>query len=265
MGHVLLLKEQPQRIISLVPSQTELLYDLGLRDEIVGITKFCVHPDELFRSRQRVGGTKKIDFEKIRNLQPDLIIGNKEENERTQILELMHNYPVWMSDVKNLTDASEMIQAVGELVSKKDPALVMADQIKNEFNRLKSELQYHKPRIQRVAYFIWKNPYMTVAKDTFINHMLETCGFRNVFSESPDSRYPQVSVHQIQTADPELILLSSEPYPFKEKDVEVFKSICPAATVLIADGELFSWYGSRLLQAPRYFLQLLEKINQKDK
>src|SRR5690348_418993 len=105
---------KPKRIISLVPSQTELLYDLGLNEEVVGITKFCIHPEEWFLSKTRIGGTKKIDFEKIKSLKPDLIIGNKEENEESQIKELMKDYCVWMSDIKNLDDAVSMINSVGE-------------------------------------------------------------------------------------------------------------------------------------------------------
>src|ERR1700722_20147309 len=98
MGRTISVEWPVKRIISLVPSQTELLYSLGLADEVIGITKFCVHPKEWFHSKTRVGGTKKLDFEKIAALKPDLIIGNKEENEEVQIKQLMQDYPVWMSD-----------------------------------------------------------------------------------------------------------------------------------------------------------------------
>lgn len=259
----------PKRIISLVPSQTELLYDLGLRDEVVGITKFCVHPEEWFRNKTRVGGTKKYDFEKIKTLQPDLIIGNKEENEQEQIEELMRNYNVWMSDIYTLKDTLNMIACLGILVEKNNEATNLKLKIESQFHQLSivspfsqepfsgSILPTPVSRI-RTAYFIWNKPYMVAGNNTFINEMLKVCGFKNVFETS---RYPEVNAQQIAEANPELILLSSEPYPFKEKHLEEFKAICPDAKIFIVDGEIFSWYGSRLLKAPDYFRQLLKKIS----
>lgn len=247
------LPSKPQRIISLVPSQTELLYDLGLRDEVVGITKFCIHPEEWFRSKTRVGGTKKIDFEKIKALQPDLIIGNKEENEQEQIEELMKHYNVWMSDIYNLKDATDMITRVGAIVGKQQESTLLKLRIESEFNSL--------PTVHsgiKTLYFIWNNPYMVAGETTFINEMLKASGFENAIQ---NSRYPELTDEQIAAAAPELILLSSEPYPFKEKHVEEFKKICPNAKVEIVDGELFSWYGSRLLKAPGYFKQLFQKVS----
>lgn len=246
------LPSKPQRIISLVPSQTELLYDLGLRDEVVGITKFCVHPEEWFRSKTRVGGTKKYDFEKIKALQPDLIIGNKEENEKEQIEELMKLYPVWMSDIYTLKDALNMIVYVGALVGKQEQANNIKLEVEYKFHQLSQQSITNNKQL-KVAYFIWNDPYMVAGSSTFINEMLKTCGFSNVFETL---RYPEVSAAQIAAAAPELILLSSEPYPFKEKHIEQFQAICPNAKVMIVDGELFSWYGSRLLQAPDYFKQV---------
>jgi ABC-type Fe3+-hydroxamate transport system substrate-binding protein len=247
----------PKRIVSLVPSQTELLYDLGLREEVVGITKFCIHPQEWHKNKTRIGGTKNIDFEKIKNLQPDLIIGNKEENEKGQIEELMHYFNVWMSDIYTLKDSFDMITRVGTIVGKQQEATMLKLQIESQFypliNRQLSIVN------RRCAYFIWRNPYIAVAKDTFIDEMLKVCGLVNVFSDL--SRYPEVSPQQIAAANPEIILLSSEPYPFKDKYIQEFKVICPNAKIIIVDGELFSWYGSRMLKAPTYFEQLLAIIN----
>ena len=249
------IKNFPQRIISLVPSQTELLFDLGLEKEVIGITKFCVHPNAWFRNKERIGGTKKINFEKIKALQPDLIIGNKEENQKDQIEELMKHYPVWMSDIKNLDDALEMITSVGEITNTKEKANPIASEIKNRFEKF-SLLTSHFS-LSETAYFIWKKPYMVAGSGTFIDSMLQQCGFKNVFEKT---RYPEINEEQIRAANPQLILLSSEPYPFKEKDVEEFKKICPDAKVLIVDGEIFSWYGSRLLHAPAYFEALLKSL-----
>jgi len=250
------LSSSPVRIISLVPSQTELLYDLGLREEVIGITKFCIHPEEWFRAKPRVGGTKKINFEKIQALKPDLIIGNKEENDQSQIEELMKHYPVWMSDIKNLDDALNMIEEIGELVNKKNEAIEISEEVRLRFDNLKLRtLNLKQPS---VAYLIWQDPLITIGSDTFIHDMLSRCAFTNVFSDQ--KRYPEIKKEDLKRHQPELILLSSEPYPFKEKHREEFQSICPRSTVLLVDGELFSWYGSRLLKSPGYFHSLVNKI-----
>ncbi len=250
---------KPQRIISLVPSQTELLFDLGLRDEVIGITKFCIHPNEWFRSKMRVGGTKKYDFEKIKALQPDLIIGNKEENEQEQIQELMKHYPVWMSDIYSLKDAINMITSLGAIVGKQNEAANIKGKIEYQFNHLTPFHSKVNNLPISVAYFIWNNPYMVAGNNTFINDLLKLCGLNNIFVNL-DSRYPVVSEEDIITLNPEIIFLSSEPFPFKEKHIKALKAICPAAEILIVDGELFSWYGSRLLKTPEYLKQLSDKF-----
>lgn len=253
LGRKVFLEKIPQRIISLVPSQTELLFDLGLEEEVVGITKFCIHPDNWFHSKTRIGGTKQFDFEKIKSLKPDLIIGNKEENDKEQMEELMKDYNVWMSDIKTLPDACEMIRNIGELVGKKEKAESFACKI--ELNFLSFDKESKSFPKKRVAYFIWKNPLMVAGKETFIDQMLHTCGFENVFSNL-ENRYPEVTAIDLGMANPELILLSSEPYPFKQKHVEELRVVCPSAKILLVDGELFSWYGTRLLKSPGYFLHL---------
>ncbi len=258
LNRTLDIPQPPRRIISLVPSQTELLYDLGLRDEVVGITKFCLHPEEWFRSKTRIGGTKKYDFEKIRMLAPDLIIGNKEENEQEQIELLMEKYPVWMSDIYTLTDAMDMILRLGRLVGKQQAAETLKLKIEKEFEELNTFLHQTAFTSKKVAYFIWREPYMVAANHTFIDHLLMHCGFKNVFSGEVFKRYPEVSAEQLKEADPEIILLSSEPYPFKEKHIAEFQSICKNARIITVDGELFSWYGSRLLHAPAYFKNLIQ-------
>lgn len=252
------LTETPKRIISLVPSQTELLYDLGLRDEVVGITKFCIHPEEWFRTKTRIGGTKNFDFEKIKILKPDLIIGNKEENEQSQIEELSKHYNVWISDIKTLNDALEMILSIGAIIGKNEEAINLQLEIESLFANF--PIQFRTYNIPTVAYFIWNNPYMVAGNNTFINDMLNRCGFTNVFASPDSSRYPEVFSKQIAEANPQVILLSSEPYPFKEKHIQEFQTICSGAKVIIVDGELFSWYGSRLLSAPAYFSKLIQSL-----
>jgi len=255
MGRAVLLYRKPVRIISLVPSQTELLYDLGLGECVVGITKFCIHPKEWFQSKMRIGGTKKLDLQKIKALQPDLIIGNKEENEENQVKELMRLYPVWMSDIKNLDDALHMIASIGEITDKKENALELSNKIRQGFKQFSA-----KPLNQiRTAYMIWYNPIMCAGNDTFINEMLALCGFQNALKSK---RYPALSTEELKRLNPELILLSSEPFPFKEKHIAEFQRACPDALIKLVDGELFSWYGSRLLHSPEYFLNLRNSIEQ---
>ena len=235
----------PKRIISVVPSQTELLFYLGLDKEVVGITKFCVHPAAQFKITPKVGGTKQLDIAKIKALNPDLIIANKEENERSQIEELINFCPVWISDISDLAGAIAMIGKVGALVGKSPEAKTLANQINQQFNN-----NTIKQSNLRAAYFIWRKPYMIAGKNTFIDSMLKKCGLANAFDLE---RYPEIDALVLVKANPDVILLSSEPYPFKEKHIAEFKEMLPSAIIKVVDGELFSWYGSRLLQAPEYF------------
>jgi len=247
----------PKKIISIVPSQTELLHYLGLEDEIIGVTTFCVHPEEWFRNKKRVGGTKKINFNTIAELQPDLIIANKEENEKAQIEELSKKYPVWISDIISLNDSLEMIKEIGKLTNRENKSAELIEKIKSKFELLKKEVTLH-PSL-RTLYFIWNKPYMLAGKNTFINEMLSACNLTNILS--PKDRYPEMTIEQIQKLNPELILLSSEPYPFKQKHIDELKVVLPDTQIRLVDGEMFSWYGSRLLLAPNYFKKLLNDIH----
>jgi ABC-type Fe3+-hydroxamate transport system substrate-binding protein len=252
MGRRITLMQRPCRIVSLVPSQTELLAHFGLHEEVVGITKFCIHPERWYRSKMRVGGTKQYDFEKIAALQPDLIIGNKEENDKAQIEQLMQLYPVWMSDIYNLADALQMIEYIGAITGKATEANTLTKEIEPAFASL-VQLQTHS---RRTAYFIWRNPWMVAGHNTFINEMLKCCNLQNVFAHS-NQRYPEITTTMLRDANPDLLLLSSEPYPFKESHLAELQAICPHAEIKLVDGELFSWYGSRLRMAPAYFRQLI--------
>ena len=242
----------PRRIVSLVPSQTELLFDLGLGGNVVGVTKFCVHPAGARAQSTVVGGTKNFDFEKIAALKPDLIIGNKEENYQDGIARLATQYPVWLSNISDLTEALGMIRRVGFIAGAKEKAAALADEIAASFAALKISRTEKAP--VSAAYFIWRKPYMVAAPGTFIDDMLRRAGFANAFAGL--SRYPEISAEQLAAAAPQRIFLSSEPYPFAAKHVAEFQAICPAATIEVVDGELFSWYGSRLLKSAAYFSQL---------
>ena len=254
MGRVIAVPNRPQRIISLVPSQTELLFDLGLDREIVGVTKFCVHPEEV-QTKQRVGGTKRLEFDAIDRLRPDLIIGNKEENERDDILKLADSYPVWMSDVVTLADALDMVRRVGRLVGKADASDRLATRIETGFADLRP-----LARPVRVGYFIWQKPLMVAGQNTFINDMLRRCGMENAFATESGSRYPELSTEDISAAGLDAILLASEPFSFGTKHRAAFAEQFAGVPVHLVDGEMFSWYGSRLLFAVDYLRELLDTL-----
>lgn len=249
----------PTRIISLVPSQTELLFDLGLGEEVAGITKFCVRPEGWSRSKTKVGGTKNIKMEIIHQLKPDLIIANKEENTKEQIEELSKSYRVWVTDIKTLDDAQHMIKNIGELVGKRERANLLLKKIKERFSHLETKLQTTNNKPQ-TAYLIWHNPYMVAGGDTFINDMLKHCGFENIFKET--NRYPEITIEQLKEKKCELLLLSSEPFPFKQKHIEELQQQLPGTKIILVDGEMFSWYGSRLLFAPEYFTGLIKEFRE---
>ena len=252
MGRRVAVPFPPQRIISLVPSQTELLFDLGLGKKVVGVTKFCIHPAEARAQSTVIGGTKNFDFEKIAALKPDLIIGNKEENYQDGIEQLAAKYPVWLSDISHLPEALDMIRRVGFIAGAKEKATALAHDIEASFTTLAAPAAEEPP--VSTAYFIWRKPYMAAASGTFIDDMLRRAGFANAFGGL--SRYPEISAAQLAEAAPRRIFLSSEPYPFAAKHLAEFQQICPAAVIEIVDGELFSWYGSRLQKSAAYFSQL---------
>lgn len=256
MGRTIRLAGPPLRIISLVPSQTELLVDLGLKDRLAGITRYCVHPSGLTEEIPVVGGTKDPDLEKIHTLRPDLIIGNKEENDQAVIEKLSDHFPVWMSDIKNLQDAIEMILALGNITGTLLMAETMTRNIQSRFDQLKNGQRILNNK--KTLYLIWRKPYMAVGPDTFIADMLRQCGLSPV--PASRERYIELTAEQILSIAPDHIFLSSEPFPFAEKHLQELGSLCPLANIRLVDGEMFSWYGSRLLKAPVYFEKLLAKL-----
>ncbi len=250
MQSTILLGQVPKRIVSLVPSQTEYLYDLGLEEEVVGITKFCIHPSIWRKSKTIIGGTKNVSFEKVRALKPDLIIGNKEENTKEDIELLKSIAPVWMSDIYTLDDALHMMLELGEVLKKKEKANTLVKTIRKQFSEL--EEQQFRNR-GSVLYLIWDKPIIGVASATFIDDILKRAGFSNVLANQ--ERYPQLE--QLDELDPNYVFLSSEPYPFKEMHIQNIQKKFPNSTIMLVDGELFSWYGSRLLKSVLYIKQIV--------
>lgn len=242
----------PKRIVSLVPSLTELLFDLGLDAETIGITKFCIHPAEWFRNKTRVGGTKTVNIERVKKLKPDLIIANKEENIKEQIDALSKFAPTYVSDIRNLDDAIVMIHFIGQLTNRVELAMAISLNIRQGFTNLQRNI---KRPVSKVLYMIWHKPWMSVGADTFINDMLSKMGQQNALQHL--KRYPELSDDAIADSKADIVYLSSEPFPFKEKHIALVRELLPDAKIYLVDGEMFSWYGSRLMHTPGYFEFLL--------
>lgn len=248
MNQTIRLQTPAKRIVSLVPSQTEFLHAIGCADELIGLTKFCVHPIEWHQTKIRVGGTKNLNLETIRNLQPDLIIGNKEENSKEDIEILQQQFPVYMSDIYTVSDALKMMEDLGILTGKSSLANQILDQVRIDFQNLP---QFNK----KIIYLIWQDPLMAVGPNTFIGEMLRLSGFENVISDA-NVRYIELSADDLKQLNPEVILLSSEPYPFTPQHCDSFYEKFQI-TSRIVDGEMFSWYGSRMLKFKGYLDNLL--------
>ena len=239
------------KIISLVPSITETLFDFGLSaNEVIGRTKFCIHPESLVKNVPIIGGTKNLNLEKIIELKPDLIIANKEENEKLQVEELMKHSKVWVTDIKTLEDNSKFINEVGELLHQKEKAVYFNKKI----NEIFQKSSFDKPK--KAAYLIWKNPYMTIGSDTFIHDVLEKIGVENIAKNQ--LRYPEISLEEMSEAD--FILLSSEPYPFQNKHIKELQEQMPNSKIIMVDGEAFSWFGTHIAKCGNYYQKLKTEI-----
>ena len=246
LGRKLILNATPKRIVSLVPSQTELLVDLGLKNLLIGVTKFCVHPKNLRKEKVVVGGTKTVHIDKIEDLEPDIILCNKEENTIKMVSELEKIAPVHVSDVSTISDSLQLIKDYGDIFSVKETALNLVHSIENKIQTFSEEIQHKK--WQSCIYLIWKDPYMAAGNDTFINELLKLNKLENKIDEN---RYPIVTKEQLMKYSPELVLLSSEPFPFKDENIKEIEEM--GLKAVLVDGEYFSWYGSRLEKAISYF------------
>ena len=231
----------PESIVCLVPSLTELLFDIGLGDRLAGRTRFCIHPEDKVERVPIVGGTKNPRLDSIFEINPDLVIANREENRKEDVDELAGSLDVMVTDISSVEDALLTIYDIGKRCG-------VADKAENLINKIRSELDdIPDEPSQSVAYFIWRDPWMTVGNDTYIHSVLTHWNFENVYAGQV--RYPQTTLKELGRKSPDLVLLSSEPYPFKEKHREDVEQACPGARVLMVDGEWFSWYGSRMVQA----------------
>jgi ABC-type Fe3+-hydroxamate transport system substrate-binding protein len=250
IGNEVRLPGPAKRIVSVVPSQTELLFDLGLDEEIVGLTKFCIHPQDKVASKKNVGGTKNLRLEAIASLEPDLIIANKEENTEADIRWLMDRFPVYVSDIEIVDAALDMIKDVGQLVGKEELSNSMVANISEALNACMPKSRFS------TLYLIWYDPIMAVGSKNYINDLMTRCGFDNILGNN-NSRYPELNFEEIAAKSPELILLSSEPFPFKSKHQRELQQQFPKSNIVLVDGEMFSWYGSRMRQAVNYLAEVI--------
>ncbi|MFT4536885.1 MAG: ABC-type Fe3+-hydroxamate transport system substrate-binding protein [Saprospiraceae bacterium] len=242
------------KIVSLVPSLTELLFHLGLEEMIVGRTKFCIHPAEKVKIVPKIGGTKNVNIQKVLDLKPDLVLANKEENTKSDIEALKQNCNVHVTEIENFKQAIFAIDDIGLMTNTAVKATTLIEEIEASFSQLKPKLQKAK-----ICYLIWQKPYMSIGNDTYIHDMLEICGFENICKDQ--TRYPELTLEDIKSRQPNYIFLSSEPFPFKQVHIDELKDQMPNCKILLVDGEYFSWYGSRMVGAAQYFGRLVEELN----
>lgn len=230
-----------QRIISLVPSLTELLLDLDLKNRLVGRTRFCIHPEEAVADIPIVGGTKNPRINKIREINPDFILANREENRKEDIEVLDQTQTVRLTDIGTIEDALIEIHELGNLLGVSSKSEQLVHQISEELEMRPEEAPV------RTAYLIWRDPWMTIGSDTYIHDVMKHWGLMNVYGDR--KRYPKITLREMKSRYPELVLLSSEPYPFKEQHIGEIEDVFPETRILLVDGEWFSWYGSRMLNS----------------
>jgi ABC-type Fe3+-hydroxamate transport system substrate-binding protein len=249
-GRVLKVKLNPQKVVSLVPSVTETLIAIGLSGSIAARTKFCIHPKDTVSGIPKVGGTKTPKIHHVMDIKPDLIIANKEEN-RQEDISVLNDFPIYVSDIKNTSDVIHFLNDMQEIFPDSS-AKVSGQKIYKAMETLPEN------PVLSACYLIWRDPWMTIGNDTFIHYMLLKAGFNNVFSES--NRYPVIRSEDIISKSPDVVMLSSEPYPFKEKHIDEISQLLPDAKIILADGELFSWYGTRMLKFPEYVRKLQTQL-----
>jgi ABC-type Fe3+-hydroxamate transport system substrate-binding protein len=239
---------EPRRIVSLVPSLTEALFDLGLGARVVGVTEWCVHPREGVAALPKVGGTKTPDLAAIRALAPDLVIANREENRRRDVEQLeAAGIPVWVTYPRSVREGAELLAELARLGAPPERVQAVVEPVLEAVARAEGRPSGPEPS---VFCPIWRNPWMTVGRDTYAHDLIRLCGGRNVFADRGDRRYPLLSEEEIVAGAPEVVLLPDEPYRFDERDARELRSWdLPAARegrIHLIDGTLVSWYGPRI-------------------
>jgi len=255
IGQTHYFNKPPQRVVSLVPSITYLLHRLDLDDVVLGITRFCKLPAHFKKSKTIIGGTKQVNFDKVKQLRPDLFIISKEENTKEIADALQSIAPVFVTDVYDCASNKALISSMGQIFDIPEKANLLQAQI----DKAKSDLlAIRLQKTYKTLYFIWQNPWMTVGGDTFINQMMQLSGFQNIYADQ--KRYPTVDLSSINSKNIDVILLSSEPFPFKEKHRNLLQKQFLHAKILLVEGEPFTWFGAYPDIGFRYLQNLLKTI-----
>ena len=270
IGRMHALARADARIVSLVPSITELLFDLGVGDRLVGRTGFCIHPKDSIKTVPKVGGTKSVDIERIRELVPTHLIVNIDENEKPTIDKLASFVPnVIVTHPLGPLENLPLYRLLGGIFGRESRAAELCEAFRKAYSAAVGACAA-LPH-ERVLYLIWKAPWMTVSRDTYISRTLAAVGWDTVVIESKD-RYPKIELTPALLASVDRILLSSEPYAFRERDLDEIRQMLGAANnyfvptpmeefespvkVSLIDGEMTSWYGSRAIKGMKYLSRL---------
>jgi ABC-type Fe3+-hydroxamate transport system substrate-binding protein len=263
-GVALALPRPPRRIVSLIPSTTETLCELGLADALVGVTVYCSEPADVVRTKTRVGGEKDPDLAAIRALAPDLVIANVEENVREHVETLRAwGIPVWVTYPRTVAEGLAMIRDLGEVTGTQARAEAMLAELQPLYEDVLARSAARPP--VDVFYAIWRNPYMTVNRDTYISDLLRVCGGRNVFADRAE-RYPSLTLDEVASRRPQVIVLPDEPFRFRRVHLQDFAGYPDVPAVHdgrmhLVDGKRFSWHGPRVAQALRTIPALLFGTN----
>lgn len=243
--------KSPERIICLVPSITHMLCYLGLQKKIVGRTKFCIYPESL--DVLKLGGTKNPNIQKIRALSPDLILVNKEENKKEDVLTLAQDFNVYISDINHLEDFYIFLDHLGTLFNVEDKIIDFKNLVKKEITSCKNIPSFS------FLYFIWKDPYYIVGNQTYINQLFQLIGWKNMCQyQHNKNRYPELE-NLAQLESTEKIMLSSEPYPFKQQHMDEFQKKFPKSKIHLVPGEVFSWYSPFILKLEETLWQIVKQ------
>ncbi len=252
--------EPPKRVVSLVPSITEALFTFGADDSIVGVTQFCVEPADRVAGKEKVGGTKTLDVARVKQLEPDLIIANAEENRQEDVRQLIAaGLNVFVTFPRTVTHAIDMMRQLAMMTGTMDVAGAILQDAEEALTEVRTASERRKPL--RAFCPIWRNPWMTVGPNTYMHDLLASCGAANIFNHRHE-RYPRVELHEVARRDPEVIFLPDEPYHFVEKHIEEFRkyenvSAVQNGRIFLLEGKHLGWYGPRIAGSLRYVRDLL--------
>jgi ABC-type Fe3+-hydroxamate transport system substrate-binding protein len=255
------MKRTPKRVVSLVPSITETLFTFGAGDIVSAVTSFCIEPPEALESKVAVGGTKTVDVDAVKELDPDLVFANAEENREEDIRQLVRSgFKVFVTFPRTVAAAIAMMRQIAEMTGTVDRAEPILQEAQETLTEIRA-LSLTRPR-PRVFCPIWRRPWLTIGSDTYIHDVILNAGGRNLFADRHD-RYPKVELDEVARRIPEVILLPNEPYSFREEHKADFaeRTHVPAVRdgrIHVVDGKALCWYGPRIAEGLRSINALLQ-------